>query len=207
MKRLILVLITIFFINIAFAQETKVSTNLSIGAPHYGLKSLNDQMMGSYSILFHDQRVGVWVTGVGFVYNTAFKYKPDTIARIRNLHVAELIFGFAIPDDWNQYICGPAILFKIGVGFKAEGDAYPNAPIQFAIALQQNFNVPAEFLDNLHVGVFARGSLGTFLYKDLNVEPAKNLRNNYFGTVEAGLRFSIVGDGGGSSGRSRSKRR
>lgn len=204
MKKIIILTLTILFFKFAEAQETKVSTNLSIGAPHFGLKSLNDQMMGSFSYLFHDQTYGIWVTGVGFVYNTAFKYKPDAVAYIRNLHVAELIFGFAIPDEWNMYICGPAILFKIGVGFKAEGDAYPNAPLEFAIALQQNFNVPTEFLDNLHVGVFARGSLGTFLYKDLDLEPSKNLRNNYFGTVEAGLRFSIAGSG---SGNNRSRRR
>lgn len=192
MKKLLIITLTIFFFKFAEAQETKVSMNFSVGVPYYGIKSLNHEMSGSYSILFHDQVVGIWFTGVGFVYNTAFKYKPDTIARIRNMHVAELKFGFNIPDSWNQYVAGPAIMFNIGVGFKADGNAYPNAPLEFAIALQQNFNVPVEFLDNLHVGLFARGTLGTFLYKDLDIEPAKNLRNNYFGTVEGGLRISIV---------------
>lgn len=204
MKRLILLLVIIFFFKIVSAQDTKVSMSASVGAPHYGLKSLNDQMMGSYSILFHDQVVGIWFTGVGFVYNTGFKYKVDTLTFIRNLHVAELKFGFNIPDSWNKYLCGPAIMFNIGVGFKAEGDAYPNAPVEFAISLQQNGNIPMKnFGDNLQLGLFARGTLGTFLYKDLNLDPAKNLSNNYFGTVEAGLRLSIV-DGGNSS---RSRRR
>lgn len=192
MKKLLIITLTIFLFKFADAQDTKVSMNFSVGTPHYGLKSLNDQPMGSYSILFHDQVVGIWFTGVGFVYNPGFKYKPDTVAFIRNMHVAELKFGFNIPDSWNQYVCGPAIMFNIGVGFKAEGDAYPKTPVELAISLQQNGNLPFTFGDNLQLGIFARGTLGTFLYKDLNIEPEKNLRNNYFGTVEAGLRVSIV---------------
>jgi len=202
MKKIVLVLVTIFFFKISLAQDTKVSMNFSVGAPHYGLKSLNDQAMGSYSILFHDQVVGIWFTGIGFVYNTGFKYRVDTLTFIKNLHVAELKFGFNIPDSWNKYLCGPAIMFNIGVGFKAEGDAYPNAPIEFAISLQQNGNLPFTFGDNLQLGLFARGTLGTFLYKDLNLDPAKNLKNNYFGTAEAGLRLSIV-----DSGNSKKRRR
>ncbi len=192
MKKLLIITLTIFLFKFAEAQETKVSMNFSVGTPHYGLKSLNDQPMGSYSILFHDQVVGIWFTGLGFVYNPGFKYKPDTVARIRNMHVAELKFGFNIPDSWNDYVCGPAIMFNIGVGFKAEGDAYPKTPVELAISLQQNANLPFTFGDNLQLGIFARGTLGTFLYKDLNIEPEKNLRNNYFGTVEAGVRVYIA---------------
>lgn len=203
MKKLLIITLTIFFFKFAQAQETKVSMSASVGVPHYGIKSLNHEMSGSYSILFHDQAVGIWFTGVGFVYNPAFKYKPDTVAFIRNMHVAELKFGFNIPDSWNQYVCGPAIMFNIGVGFKAEGDAYPNAPIELAISLQQNGNLPFTFADNLKLGLFARGTLGTFLYKDLNIEPEKNLRNNYFGTVEAGLRVYIVDSGGKNKSRRR----
>ncbi len=191
MKKLLIITLTIFFFKFAEAQDTKASMSASAGVPHDGIKSLNHEMSGSYSILFHDQVVGIWFTGVGFVYNTAFKYKPDTVARIRNMHVAEIKFGFNIPDSWNDYVCGPAIMFNIGVGFKAEGDAYPKTPVELAISLQQNANLPFTFGDNLKLGIFARGTLGTFLYKDLNIEPEKNLRNNYFGTVEAGVRVYI----------------
>lgn len=194
MKKIIILIFTFLFCYNAKSQQTKLSINASIGAPHYGISSINKEPMASFSILFHDQTVGIWFTGVGFVYNTGFKYKVDTLTFIYNLPVAEIKFGFNIPD-WNKYICGPVIMFNFGVGFKSEGDAYPNTPLQFAISLQQNANIPMEFLDNLQFGIFARGTLGTFLYKDLNLDSAKNLKNNYFGTIEAGLRIYIVDSG------------
>lgn len=197
MKKTILLLLTICLFKYVNAQDDGhevLSIQGGVGSSIFGLKGISDKPTASYSILFHLGKNGGCVLGAGMDFGAVYKYKVDSVSRYIGTNIVEIIIGGAIPWKWSNNISGPAIFARFGVGIKSEGDPYPAAPIVLALSLQQNGNITYIAESNFAIGLFARGTLGSVIYKDLGSEPVKNLKHNPYGLVEAGVRVFLVKD-------------